>query len=526
MFSRSGAGLRADARAAWWVRLALCELCVASDLTAQESAEDGGLSLVERAWFPWALVLLLAVVGVVCFLWSYRLLRARELRLEELVGRRTQALQVEIDRREQIEVELREQQDTLDERIVSRSAELAEANRRLELELDQRTLLEKELVGAQRMEGIGLLAGGIAHDLNNLLTAVIGFSGMARGNVEDDHPAAEDLDEIQLAASNAADLTQRLLNFARRQPMHEVVADLNEIVLSFSGILQGLVGESCGLRLELSSVPCPVVVDRVQFEQVIVNLVLNAKHAASADGSIVVRVMCAGDRCLLEVEDDGVGIAEDRLESVFDPFETTKSEGTGLGLAISRSIIERLLGSLDLRSELGRGSCFIVDLPRSAQQPDRCSDEKDVLLEQPRGPALRVLIVEDQELVRHVTSRALVAAGHHVVVARDGAEALERFGQKGSQFDLVLSDVVMPGLSGPDLIEALRRIEPRLSAVLMTGYSPESIIERIAVLGVPLIKKPFSSAELVRTIARVGAEARRRRSPVDDQDRSESSLSS
>lgn len=338
--------------------------------------------------------------------------------------------------------------------------------------------LEERVRNSHKMEAVGRLAGGVAHDFNNLLTVILGMSELLLLRRKDlDEEVKRALIEIKECGERARNLTAQLLAFSRRQVLRPVVADLNELVITTTKLLRRVIGVEVRVLVELHDEPILVRVDANQFDQMLVNLAVNARDAMPSGGMLSLRTrllerersehMLQGRCAVLEVRDDGEGIDEAVLSHVFEPFFTTKAEGegTGLGLSTVHGIAEQSGGTVEVESELGVGTVFRIFLP-IAPVPycSLLSDEVQVV-----GGSESVLLVEDDAGVRKVTELMLDALGYRVTCACDGREALERLGNDAS-VDLVLTDLSMPRMNGLALAEELARRHPELKVVLMSAH--------------------------------------------------------
>jgi PAS domain S-box-containing protein len=378
-----------------------------------------------------------------------------------------------------------------------------------------RARLEEQLLDARRMEGIGRLAGGIAHDFRNLLTPVI---VNARSIVDDrglDPAEVHTLaGEIEIAAQRANELTGQLLAFARRQMLEPKVLDLNGVVRGLEPILRRLVREDVRLDLRLAATLPSVRADRSQLEQVVLNLVANACDAMPEGGHLLLAtagVAAAGSpgQVALLVSDTGRGMSDDVRRRIFEPFFTTKESGrgVGLGLATVHGVVSQSGGTIQVESEPGKGSTFRVLLPAvpGVAEPATAVPEVEPLF--PAG--MRVLVVDDAPLVRGTVARVLRARGLEVHEAEDGLAALAVARADGGRFDLLVTDVVMPGLAGPPLAEELRKLQPGLAVLFISGYADEGVVAGGQVAPeVDFLPKPFTPSQL---IARVGEALHRAR---------------
>jgi len=362
--------------------------------------------------------------------------------------------------------------------------------------------LEQDLLRAQKMESIGRLAGGIAHDFNNVLTALIGHAEEARSDPDDPVRVKGELDEIVLGAERAARLTQQLLAFARRQVIAPRVIDLGALLIGLREMLRRLLGEGISLAIRVDPALGSVRADPGQIEQVVVNLVLNARDAMPEGGRVSIeaanlRVEPGSEWVQLSVADTGCGIDADTASHLFEPFFTTKPNGlgTGLGLATCYGIVQQAGGEIRVASEPGRGTRFDVLLPRveaAAVEPAPAP------IGEARGGHETVLVVEDESMVRRVTVRNLEAKGYRVLAATDGVEALDLLETQGDAIALVVSDVVMPRLGGPALAERIALRWPRVRVLLVSGYANDATLPSGAAAA--FLHKPFSRDELARAV--------------------------
>jgi two-component system cell cycle sensor histidine kinase/response regulator CckA len=377
---------------------------------------------------------------------------------------------------------------------------------------DESEFLENLLQQAQRLETVGQLAGGVAHDFNNLLAVILNSCDFALSALGE-HPAAEDIQAIRAAGERAAALTRQLLVFSRGEIAEPQVVDLNELVSDVERLLRRTIGEHINFDVVLDRAAPSVQADPSHLEQVLLNLAVNARDAMPGGGTLRVETSLVhlgrdearlfpgtspGPHALLVVGDDGTGMLPEVVAKAFEPFFTTKPKGhgTGLGLATTYGIVTQNGGHIELRSELGEGTEARVFLPLTEREAELSVDAAVVA---PRaGQGERVLVVEDEEGVRSLARRILEGAGYVVVVADDAQEAIDLLDR--SEVDVVVTDIVMPGMSGPKLVEQLRRARPDLRAIFMSGYT-----DRPGALptGVPFLSKPFSGRELLELVARV-----------------------
>ena len=388
----------------------------------------------------------------------------------------------------------------------------------LAIDVTERRSLERQLLQSQKMEAIGRLAGGIAHDFNNLLTAILGYARFAKAGLAEASQVREDVHQIQLAGERAAALTGQLLAYARRQMVAPRTADLNELVGRMQRMLRRLIGEDVALDLACAADLWPTRIDSSQFEQVLLNLVVNARDAMPSGGRIVIGTrneqfdaaavrnqpeMTPGDYVVLTVGDSGVGMDAPTLARVFEPFFTTKEQGkgTGLGLAVCYGIVRQAGGHIWAASEPGRGSTFTVLLPRSEAEATPAFPGST---EAPGRGQETVLVVEDEAAVRSLAARTLASLGYNVLEAATGGEALGIARRHEGAIDVLVSDVVMPGMNGPAVAEAVAAARPGVRIVFMSGYTDQAIeAEHLGMEGAVLLPKPFDPDLLGRTVRSV-----------------------
>jgi signal transduction histidine kinase/ActR/RegA family two-component response regulator len=406
-----------------------------------------------------------------------------------------------------------ENQDLLS-RLSSAQVSLAEANRTLEARVAERgAALERQseaLRDAQRMESVGLLAGGVAHDFNNLLTAVIvnvTELRQARDLTPDQRASVE---EIHGAATRGAALVKQLLAFSRRQVMVQRVLDLNAVVAEGQALLSRLIGEHIELVVTMWAGPLPVRADPTQLQQVMINLATNARDAMALGGKLTIETalvenpaeLTPGRYVSLSVRDTGVGMDTETRRLAFHPFYTTKDvgQGTGLGLATVHGIVEQSGGHVFVESEPGRGSCFRVFLPLVTDETIAAGPS------QPAAPAavirrqVTVLVAEDDKLVRAVTMRILSRAGLVVLEAESGEQALAMARAHAGTIALLVSDVVMAGMGGLELTDKLLADRPDLRVLLMSGYSREALPPREGHRAIAFLPKPFTPDEMMEKV--------------------------
>ncbi|MCX6543698.1 MAG: response regulator [Acidobacteria bacterium] len=376
---------------------------------------------------------------------------------------------------------------------------------------ESRKKLQAQLLQAQKMESVGRLAGGIAHDFNNLLTVINGTAALASMGLAGDDPLRLDLQEIGRAGERAAALTRQLLAFSHMQVMQPIVMNLGAAVADLRRMLQRLIGEDVDLILKPGPGMGCVRADPGQIEQVIMNLVVNARAAMPTGGSLTIETRSVdldeafaanhppiqpGPHVLLAVSDTGVGMDEATRDRIFEPFFTTKplGQGTGLGLATVRGIVTQSRGSIWVDTELGRGTRFEIYLPRIDEAPSVVRPARTRVV---AGGTETILIVEDDLALRHLATRMIQAAGYTVLTASNGEEALLRMERHREPVHLMLTDMVMPGIHGSELATRLAETRPEIKVLYMSGYTDDAVA-RHGALGsaIHFIAKPFTAGNL------------------------------
>ncbi|MBI5548245.1 MAG: PAS domain-containing protein [Deltaproteobacteria bacterium] len=381
---------------------------------------------------------------------------------------------------------------------------------------EEKARLEGQLQQSQRMESVGRLAGGVAHDFNNMLGAILGHAELAMEQVAPELPLYDDLVEIQKAARRSADLTRQLLAFARKQTVAPKVLDLNMTVDGMLKMLQRLIGEDIHLSWKPDAQLWPVKVDPSQIDQILANLCVNARDAIADVGEITIETgnstfdaeycsvhadVVPGEYVRLAVSDTGTGMDRETLSHLFEPFFTTKGvgEGTGLGLATVYGAVKQNNGFVHVDSEPGRGTTFTIYLPRNSAE---CRDAEAAVATEPtlRGHET-VLVVEDEPAILSLAKRMLGRQGYGVLAAGSPSEALRLAGEYQGAIHLLMTDVVMPGMNGRDLAKSLLVLHPSLKCLFMSGYTA-NVIAHHGVLGdkVSFIEKPFSMSELAAKV--------------------------
>jgi two-component system, cell cycle sensor histidine kinase and response regulator CckA len=390
----------------------------------------------------------------------------------------------------------------------------------LVMDMTERRRLEEQLLQSQKLEAIGRLAGGVAHDFNNLLTGIMGYANFALKSLPENHASRTDIMEIERAGTRAAALTGQLLAYARRQLIAPKIVSLNELVTNMESLLRRLIGEDVDLETRCASRLWPAQIDPGQFEQVIINLAVNARDAMPRGGRLTIETsnctlddtyvsqhpeVVPGEYVMLAVADTGTGMDSATQVRIFEPFFTTKEQGkgTGLGLAVCYGIVRQANGHLWVYSERGRGTTFKVLLPRALQDQEAAASPKQVEQLSSAGSET-VLIVEDEPVVRRLTVRALTERGYHVLEAGDGESALAVAREHNGDLHLLVTDVVMPGMNGKELADRLTAERPDLRVLYISGYAEHAVVRQgVLVEGIAFLSKPFDLSELARTVREV-----------------------
>jgi two-component system cell cycle sensor histidine kinase/response regulator CckA len=394
------------------------------------------------------------------------------------------------------------------------------------IDTSEKRKLEDQFAQSQKMQAVGQLAGGVAHDFNNVLTAVIGFSDLLLARHRPTDPSFQDIMNIKQNANRAANLVRQLLAFSRRQTLRPVVMLLTDVLADLGNLLGRLLGEQVELKIVHGRELWAVKVDLNQFEQVIINLAVNARDAMSGNGTLTIRtanvqaeesrtidskVMPEGEYVMCEVSDTGTGMSREVLEKIYDPFFTTKEvgKGTGLGLSTVYGIIKQTGGFVFAESEVGKGTAFRIYLPRyemteeEAQAPAAEEKPEDTKPKDLTGKGT-VLLVEDEEAVRAFASRALSSRGYTVHTADSGETALQFIDEHDGDLDLVISDVVMPEMDGPTLLKELRKRGIQTKIVFISGYAEDAFKKNLEEDETfTFLPKPFSLKQLAETVKAV-----------------------
>ncbi|MDQ3743312.1 MAG: response regulator [Acidobacteriota bacterium] len=404
--------------------------------------------------------------------------------------------------------------------FIGRHAELVLAHNITERRAAEEALRKSEehLRQVQKLEAVGCLAGGVAHDFNNVLTAILGYSQLALRCIREDDPSRRYLEEIKRSALRAASLTQQLLAFSRKQVLQPVVLDLNHVVSDMEQMLRRLIGEDVDLVTALDPALGRVKADPSQIEQVLMNLAVNARDAIPRGGKLTVETQNVhldaayarshvsvrpGRYVMLAVSDTGTGMDDETRRHIFEPFFTTKEigKGTGLGLSTVYGIVKQSGGNIWVYSEPGHGTSFKIYLPL-------VEDEAQVVPVAPTPEAARgtetVLVVDDDEMVRNLAREALELEGYTVLTARDGCEALALCRERRAEVDLLITDVVMPEMSGRELAERLADECPGARVLYMSGYTDDAVVRHgVLEAGTHFLQKPFTPGGLARKVREV-----------------------
>ena len=384
-------------------------------------------------------------------------------------------------------------------------------------DVTERKDLEKKLLLSQKLEAIGRLSGGVAHDFNNILGVILGYSEELQKRIPPDDPYREAVDEIQNAGKRAASLTQQLLAFSRKQVFEPQILDLKTIVAEAAKMLERLIGEDITLEIVPAQQIGAVKADRAQIERIILNLAVNARDAMPQGGKVTIetadveldetnqtlsRSIAPGPYVMLKVTDTGCGMDAELQSHIFEPFFTTKAQGTGLGLATVYGVVKQCGGEISVESAPGKGAAFKIYLPRVSDSAVKIQlaepSEKTVLEHR------TVLLVEDERTLRKLTRKMLLEMGLTVLEAENGSQAIELAKRTETPIDLLLTDVVMPGMSGWTLAETLSPLRPEMRVLYMSGY-PDGVIARQGVTeaGITILHKPFTRDELTRRVEEV-----------------------
>ncbi len=390
------------------------------------------------------------------------------------------------------------------------------------IDVTERTRLEAQLRHDQRMKAVGQLAGGIAHDFNNLLTAILGYGDMLLARTTKDHPDHDDLENIQSAARSAAALTRQLLAFSRRQVIQPRSVNLNDVVQEMAALLHRVIGEPVTLVTDLAPDLAPIWADPAQLQQVVLNLAVNARDAMPAGGTLTIMTdnvtldeayalrhgiaPVAGAYIRLSVSDTGIGMDAETQARIFEPFFTTKpiGQGTGLGMATVYGVVKQAGGYVWVYSELRRGTVFRIYLPVEREGGRLVAAAPEESRPDVASGTETILLVEDEDSVRRLGCRALRAFGYTVLDAAGAEEALARIREHAGPLDLVITDVVLHGLSGPQLAVALARERPHVPVLFVSGYAEHHLTKQgVLSADVWFLEKPFTASQLAAKVREV-----------------------
>ena len=389
----------------------------------------------------------------------------------------------------------------------------------LGIDVTERHALEERLRQSQKMEALGQMAGGVAHDFNNMLTIITGYGELLLNNLDDKDPLKSYVLSIKEGSDRAAALTSQLLTFARRQAVQDSTVDLNDIVTHSHDMLSHLIGEDILFEINLGPGPYYIKTDPEQFNQALVNLAINARDAMSHGGQLGIETTALtleraltsrflnlqpGEYVRLRIDDNGCGIDNESLTRIFEPFYTTKTKGlgTGLGLSMVYTLIDQCNGQIDVTSRIGEGTSFDLYLPISnTPKSDRSESTARVKTQTTTQNEETVLLVEDEDSVRTLISRILNNHGYTVLEARQGEEALVMSEMHDGPIHLLLTDVIMPGMSGRQLAQTLEPLRPDMQVIYMSGYTDSTVLSYgIQTEEVTFLQKPFSPDTLLESI--------------------------
>lgn len=405
-----------------------------------------------------------------------------------------------------------------DSDLIVRSIKFAIERSRAEKMKIEKKKIQKQLLQAQKLEVIATLIDGVVHDFNNYLGAIQLYTELSMTNIEKSDPLYNYLQQIHYATSNATNLTRQLLLFSKKKTKGKVsIIDVNKIIEKLVKMIERLIGENITVETHLESDVWKIMGDEGTTEQIVMNLVVNARDAMPEGGRIVIETVNvfleknhnyknienikSGKYVCLRVTDNGIGIKEEQKEKIFEPFYSTKEEkGTGLGLSVVYGIVQQYKGCINIISEKGQGTTFEIFLPASQQYEQEVSThiEKNKIQ---KGSGQSILFIEDEKNVRQSIAKALIENGYNVYIASNATEAYEVFDKENGQFDLVFSDVVLPDINGIELVEDLLSRNPDLDVLMHSGYLPEkSQWKEIETKGYHFLQKPYSLYKLFETI--------------------------
>ncbi|MFP4667567.1 MAG: ATP-binding protein [Desulfobacterales bacterium] len=409
------------------------------------------------------------------------------------------------------------------EKVVRVYGNIMDITARKEAE-EKRRHLEQQLQQSQKMEAVGRLAGGIAHDFNNLLSVILGYSEILLGEIPKQEPQREAVEHIHEASVRAKDLTGQLLTFSRSQMLELQIMEINSVIENFESFLRRIIGEDIQLQIELADRPLYAQTDSSRLQQVLMNLVVNARDAMPSGGKLAISTSAGGMEdesasdtsgiqgscAIITVADNGPGMDEDTLNRIFEPFFTTKQEeGTGLGLAVCYGIIKQHGGDIRVRSRPGEGTSFSIYLPAAESTESEQLEEpaKFGKTGTPAESGARILVVEDDPEVLDLASKILEKNGHLVNSAQSGKAAIELAKNYSGEIHLILTDVIMPEMKGPEVYREISRFHPQIKVLYMSGYTGDGLAgQGITERDREFIQKPFSIRELADKVNRVLSE--------------------
>ena len=365
--------------------------------------------------------------------------------------------------------------------------------------------LKEVLLQNQRLENLGSVAAGVAHDFNNVLAGILGVAALLQEGIPSGDPQHTLVDEIARVGSSATSLTRQILDFVRQGEEDSTVVDLRDATREVMDLLRRSIDPKVRIDFTVDAVPAPVRIDKGRVQQVLMNLCCNARDAMPAGGTLTVTIARRGDVATLRVRDTGMGMSRELMDHIFDPFFTTKDpgKGTGLGLAVCREIVAAAGGDMRVESTPGHGTLFEVHLPVVADWVPAADGEP----QDPGNPhqeGKRILVVDDEPLVRMVAERFLRREGYEVISAEDGDEALAVLRRAAPRIDMVILDLTMPGKSGPEVVNAARELLPELPILISSGYSESALDNRGWAQQVQgFLQKPYQRAALLGTVTRI-----------------------
>jgi PAS domain S-box-containing protein len=392
------------------------------------------------------------------------------------------------------------------------------------IDVTEHRKMEEQLRQAQKMEAVGQLAGGIAHDFNNILSAIVGYAHLLKMRMEGGDPLLANVEHILDASERAAALTHSLLAFSRKQAISIKPVDLNEVIRKMQQLLLRVIGEDIDMKIDLAAGALVSLVDAGQVEQVLMNLATNARDAMPKGGCLTIRSEPrpidgtfleahgygqAGNYAVITVSDTGSGMDEETRKKIFDPFFTTKEtgKGTGLGLAMVYGSVKQHNGFIDVQSEPGKGTTFTIYLPLTARPGAKTGRAKAMEAESLTRGSATILLAEDDETLRTLSSSVLRECGYTVIEARDGEEAVQKFAERKEDIRLVILDVIMPKKNGKQAHDEIRLMQPAIKALFVSGYAPD-IVRGKGMLegGAEILLKPFSPQDLLRKAGEILSE--------------------